>query len=153
MTDKQHSGKTPIITPRLICASSADAIAFYTEVFGAKELERYTTPEGHIVHAAISIRGAILSLADAAPDWGLCSPIQLDGSAVLISLACDDPDAIADLAVQKGSEIVVAIEDRFYGHREGRIRDPFGHLWILSKEIKKVSAEDIQRGVDAFEAN
>ena len=141
---------TPVITPRLICSSSADAIAFYTEVFGAKELERYANPEGIVVHAAISIRGAVINLADAAPDWGNHSPEQLGGSAVLMTLTCDDPDAVATHAAERGATIVIPIEDRFYGHREGRIRDPFGHLWILSKVIKQMSPEEIQRGVDAF---
>jgi PhnB protein len=45
---------------------------------------------------------------------------------------------------------VIPVADRFYGHREGRIRDPFGHLWILSKPIEEMSPEDIQRGVDEF---
>ena len=31
---------SPVLTPRLIVSSSADAITFYSKVFGAKELER-----------------------------------------------------------------------------------------------------------------
>ena len=30
-----------------------------------------------------------------------------------------------------------AIKDRPYGTREGRIRDPFGHLWILSQQVAR----------------
>jgi len=35
------------------------------------------------------------------------------------------------------AEVVVPIEDRPYGKREGRLRDPFGHLWILSQQIAR----------------
>ncbi|MDH3623599.1 MAG: VOC family protein [Myxococcales bacterium] len=139
---------SPVLTPRLIVSSSADAIAFYEKVFGAKELERYTSPEGLVVHAAISIRGAVVSLADAHDDW---YPSQRpEGSPVLMTLMCDDPDSVADRAEQHGAKILIPVADQFYGHREGRIRDPFGHLWILSRITKEMTPAEIQRGVDEF---
>ena len=136
----------PVLTPRLIVSSSANAIAFYEKVFGAKELERYTSPEGLVVHAAISIRGAVLSLADAHDDW--YPPERPEGSPVLMTLMCDDPDAVAERAERHGAKILIPVADRFYGHREGRIRDPFGHLWILSRVSKTMTSTEIQRGVD-----
>ncbi|MCG8553819.1 MAG: VOC family protein [Proteobacteria bacterium] len=139
---------SPVLTPRLIVSSSADAIAFYSEVFGAKELERYASPEGHIMHAAISIRGAIISLADAHDNW--YPPHRPEGSPVLMTLMCDDPDSVAQRAEEHGAKILIPVADRFYGYREGRILDPFGHLWIVSKPNKKMSPDDIQRGVDEF---
>lgn len=139
---------SPILTPRLVVSSSADAIAFYEKVFGAKELERYTTPEGLVVHAAISIRGAIVSLADAHDDW--YPDERPEGSPVLMTLICDDPDSVAERAEQHGATILIPVADQFYGHREGRIRDPFGHLWILSRITKKMTPAEIQRGVDKF---
>ena len=39
-------------------------------------------------------------------------------------------------AIAEKAEVVVPIKDRPYGKREGRIRDPFGHLWILSMEVE-----------------
>jgi uncharacterized glyoxalase superfamily protein PhnB len=33
------------------------------------------------------------------------------------------------------AEVVVPIKDRPYGKREGCIRDPFGHFWILSQQV------------------
>ena len=139
---------SPILTPRLVVSSSADAIRFYEAVFGAKELERYTNPEGLVVHAAISIRGAIVSLTDAHEDWYPAE--RPEGSPVLMTLTGDDPDAVAQRAEEHGATILIPVADRFYGQREGRIRDPFGHLWILSRTIKKMSPEDIRRGVDQF---
>ena len=35
--------------------------------------------------------------------------------------------------VSAGAEVVFGIADQFYGRREGRLRDPFGHLWIISQ--------------------
>jgi PhnB protein len=28
-----------------------------------------------------------------------------------------------------GAEVVIPIENRPYGKRQGRVKDPFGHLW------------------------
>ena len=140
--------ESPVLTPRLIVSSSARAISFYEKVFGAKELERYTSPEGLAVHAAISIRGAVLSLADVHDDW--YPPERPEGSPVLMTLMCEDPDAVAQRAEQHGAEILIPVADRFYGHREGRIKDPFGHLWILSRVTKKMTPEEVQQAVDAF---
>ena len=140
--------ESPVLTPRLIVSSSADAITFYEKVFGAKELERYSSPDGLVIHAVISIRGAVVSLADAHDDW--YPPERPEGSPVLMTLMCDDPDSVAKLAEQHGAKILIPVADRFYGHREGRIKDPFGHLWILSRITKKMTPAEIQRGVDEF---
>ena len=143
----------PVLTPKLICACSADAIEFYSTVFGAVETERFATPQGTIVQAMIDIRGTALSLADGSPEQGNTSPDHLQGSAVVFTLQCDDPDAVAELAVEHGATLVFPVDDRFYGRREGRIRDPFGHLWILSRQTKELSREEIQRAVDEFDAS
>lgn len=145
MVAKPMDDDSPVLTPRLIVSSSADAIAFYEEVFGANELERYTSPEGQVVHAAISIRGAIVSLADADDHWNHAAGPE--ASLVLLTLMCDDPDATAERAQEHGATILIPVADRFYGYREGRIRDPFGHLWILSRLIEKMSPADIQRAM------
>jgi len=31
--------------------------------------------------------------------------------------------------------VVSAIQDNDYGYRQGDIRDPFGHLWMIEKVI------------------
>ncbi|MGF1470090.1 MAG: VOC family protein [Sandaracinaceae bacterium] len=139
---------TPTLTPRLVVRSSADAIDFYAHAFGAEELERFTTPDGVVVHAAIRIGDAVVALADRSDDNQ--SPDDLGGSTVILTLIVDDPDAVAARAVERGARIVFPIEDQFYGHREGRIRDPFGHLWIVSKIIEELDAETIQKRTEGW---
>lgn len=38
--------------------------------------------------------------------------------------------------IAHSAEAVVAIENRPYGKRSGRIRDPFGHLWIITGKLR-----------------
>lgn len=139
------------LTPRLIVKNAAAALDWYVRVLDAEELERYAMPEGKIVHAAIQIRGSVISVIDDAPDWGNHAPPELGGSPILLHLDVDDADAVGARMVDQGAEVVIPIDDRFYGFREGRIRDPFGHLWIISQKLRDMTPEEIQAGVDAFE--
>jgi uncharacterized glyoxalase superfamily protein PhnB len=41
--------------------------------------------------------------------------------------------------VEAGATEIVPVEDRPYGKCEGRVRDPFGHLWIISHIIEDLS--------------
>ncbi len=47
--------------------------------------------------------------------------------------------------VKFGGKIIIEIADRPYGKREGRVVDPSGHLWILSKTIEDLDTEEISR--------
>jgi len=140
---------TIALTPRLIVPASRDAIAFYVAALGATEVSCMSSPKGVVVHAEIEIGGARLMLVDADPEWGNHPPSEV-GSPVILCLTCDDPDATCAAAVAHGAEVVYPIADRFYGDRDGRIRDPFGHLWILRRTIREMTVEEIQKGVDDF---
>ena len=38
--------------------------------------------------------------------------------------------------MQHGAELVIPVEDRLHGKRQGRVRDPFGHLWVVGGELR-----------------
>lgn len=56
---------------------------------------------------------------------------------VLIQIELEDCDKVANRMLAERAEVVIPIKDRPYGKREGRLRDPFGHLWILSQQVAK----------------
>lgn len=141
---------TPTLTPRLVVRDGAAAIDFYERAFGAEVLERYDSPDGKVVHAALKIRDAVVAVVDAAPVHHNLSPDDLGGTSVILELNVDDPDAAAAKVVEHGGEIVFPIDDRFYGHRDGRVKDPFGHFWIVFKVSEQRSPEAIQKDVDGF---
>ncbi len=137
----------PTLAPRLIVHGADAAIAFYREAFGAELIERYEMA-GAVVHAALRIRGSVFSLAEANAAWAM-SPPSKDIASHLLTLTVDDPDATCAKAVALGAEVMIPIADRPYGHREGRLADPFGHLWILSKVIEELSEDEINRRLNA----
>lgn len=134
------------VTPRLIVRDADRALAWYQEHLGAELLERYADSnlDDLVVHAALRIGGSIVSFAEESLDWGNPSPQHLDGSPVLLHLDVDDADAVGARFTSGGAEVVIPIADRFYGKREGRMRDPFGHLWIVSQVLEELDAADIQ---------
>lgn len=139
----------PAITPLLIVKDAARAIAFYQAAFGAVEIHRLTDPAGTIVHAGLTINGALVMLAEERPPMNQ-SPAALNGTPVLLHVYTDDVDALFDRAVAAGAEVVIPVKDQFYGDRAGRVKDPFGHLWILGTRKEEVSFDEMQRRLDAI---
>lgn len=135
---------TPTLTPRLVVADADRAIEFYQRGFDAELLERLEAGPGHVVHAALRIHGAIISLTQENAAHENLAPPALGGSPVILTLSVDDPDAVGAQLEAAGAQVIFPIADQFYGYREGRLRDPFGHLWILSKLVERLTPEQIQ---------
>lgn len=117
--------------PRLIVPDPDAAVDFYRHGLGGRLVDRHVM-DGVVVHAVVAIDDATFTLAAEVAAWGLLSPTSVGGSASLVTLDVDHAVAVAAAMVAAGGEVVVPIEDRPYGRCEGRVRDPFGHLWIPS---------------------
>ena len=138
------------ITPYLQVTNSGDAIAWYEQVFGAKEVRsRLVSPDGMCMNAEIEIEGTRLMLADEMPSVGSTSPATLEGTSVVLDLHVADVDAVFERAVKAGAEEIYPLADQFYGDRAGRVRDPFGHHWIIATRLKEVTEQEM---LTAFQA-
>lgn len=131
------------LTARLVVRGADEALAFYGRALGAEVVERYADGDGRVVHAAFSIGGVVIALTEERREWNNDAPPSLGGSPVILNLVVDDVDALGERFVAAGAKEVFPIADQFYGHREGRFRDPFGHLWILTTIVEKLSQEEI----------
>ena len=138
------------VTPRMFVRGAAAAIEFYKRAFGATELERHADLSGKIVNADIKIGDSIISLAEESPEWGNHSPQSLGGATTVITLNVEDADALWDQATSAGAKVIFPINDQFYGYRQGRLEDPFGHLWIISTRIEDVSTEEMNQRMEAW---
>ncbi|MET9364441.1 VOC family protein [Streptomyces sp. NPDC006632] len=122
--------------PKLLVRDPDAAIDFYVEALGATLTERVTDDHGLVVHAQLSLGAGAFALAQSVEEWGWHDPLTVGGSPVLLTIDLPDPAATAERMAQLGGGIVVAVEDRPYGKRQGRVRDPFGHLWVLSSDAR-----------------
>jgi PhnB protein len=135
------------VTPHLVCAGAADAIEFYKKAFGATEMMRLPGPDGKLMHACVSINGSSVMLVDEYPEMGGTSPKTLKGTPVTIHLIVDDVDSFVEQAVEFGAEVVMPVEDQFWGDRYGLIEDPFGHRWSVATPKRQMTMDEIRKAV------
>ena len=140
--DGMHS-----VTPHLVCAGAADAIAFYKAAFGAVELSRLPAPGGKLMHGAVRIGDSVLMLVDEMPEWGALGPKALKGSPVTIHLYVADVDAAVAKAVAAGAKVTMPIADMFWGDRYGQLEDPFGHRWSVATHTRDLSPDEIAQAM------
>jgi PhnB protein len=134
------------VTPRLVVRDGAAAIDFYARAFAAQEIgERFSGPHGELIHSEIRIGDSVVMLTDDAADGGpTMSRDSLDGVVtVIMATYWEDVDATWNRAVAAGAEVVYELDDQFYGERGGRLRDPFGHQWMLSKRTERLTPQEI----------
>lgn len=139
------------ITPYLQFSKTSEAIAWYVAVFGAREHRaRLVAPDGTCMNAEIEIEGTRIMLADEMPDIGSVGPGRLGGTSVVMDLHVADADAVFQASLDAGAEQIYPITDQFYGDRAGRVRDPFGHHWIIATRIRDVSEDELVRSFKAL---
>jgi PhnB protein len=134
--------------PRLVVEGADAALAFYTAAFGGEVLERYTAPDGRVVHSLVQagpVRFAVKDAGDGdpAPSGG--------GVPVIMSLDVSDADAVAERMLAAGGTVIFEIADHGYGDYGGRLADPFGHQWMLSQRIEQLDADQVQSRLDAMQ--
>jgi PhnB protein len=144
-------GRHTVVT-RLVFEDATAAIAFYQEAFGATvHDEPHTAPDGKVVHSEMRIGDSVVFLTDEGEDRNGVAPSSVGGLVTAVmALNVPDVDALWERAVTAGCEVLYPLADQFYGDRAGRLRDPFGHQWILSTHIEDVDRDEIDRRMQAL---
>lgn len=127
--------KMPGLTPHIVCDGAADAIEFYKQAFGAEEIMRLPGPDGRLMHAAVTINGAMLMLFDEVKEMGALDPNSLGGSPVTLHLHVTDADAAIDRAAGAGATVIMPATDMFWGDRYGQVKDRWGHVWSIAHPL------------------
>ena len=122
----------------LVCRDGASEIDFCKSAFAAIELSRRVSPDGTVVHATLSIGGAMIMIHGEYPSLASRAPPSDGSSPVVIYLYVEDADAIIAKAVTAGARILIPAADQFWGDRVGRIIDPAGHVWNVAARVRPV---------------
>lgn len=125
--------ETTALAPRLVVSAGDAALDFYAQAFDSE-------PADQIYEGDRLVNGHVLvgtTLVGVTQEDGVHnhSPSTVGGTPVLLSLTVPDVDEAAARFVKAGGEVVIPIDDRPYGRRDGRLQDPFGHLWILGQVL------------------
>jgi PhnB protein len=133
------------VFPYLRIRNARQAIEFYERAFGAVELFRLEEPGGRIGHAQLRFGPSVVMLAEESPERGSLSPLALGGTSFLLHLHVDDVDEFTRRVVAAGATLIMEPTTQFYGERSSRVRDPFGHEWLLGSTVENVSTDEMQR--------
>jgi PhnB protein len=132
--------------PRLVVEGADAALAFYVQAFDGEIVERYTHPDGKVVHAMVGAGPVRFAVKDAD---GYDPAPRAGGVPVIIALYVGDPDALAARMVEGGATVVFPVADQPYGERGGRLADPFGHLWMVARQTEQLTADEVQERTTA----
>ena len=144
------TGRVLSLVPLLVVRDAASAIDFYMRALGAREAVRYMdSGRRAISHADLRIGEAVFSVTEEARAWNSDAPPSLGGSPVVLQLKVENVDAAFQTMCAAGATVVFPIVE-FCGERMARLRDPYGHLWLLIERTEELSPDEIQRRRDAW---
>ena len=133
----------------LVLSDTDAAIRWYTENLGAEETMRLRGPGGQgVMHAELDFHGTQVMMADANRQWGTAPPGEL--ATFTLTLYVPDCDSVFKKCLAAGAVELQPMMDQFWGDRGGKIRDPFGHVWMIMTHKEDVSPEEIQSRFDAM---
>jgi PhnB protein len=118
------------ISPWLSVRSATEALDYYRAAFGAAESDRLEDEAGDVIVVRLSIDGADFWV-QRDPD---SSPEVVNARSVRMILSVDDPDSVFARALEAGATEVAPVSED-HGWRVGRVADPCGHHWEISKRL------------------
>ena len=135
--------------PYLSVTKADEAVEFYSHVFETSPTLLLNMPDGRVMHCEFRIGSARFFLSEELPEHGgTPGPASLGGTSVAIHLYVDDCDAMINRMVTNGAEVLMDPADMFWGERFGRVRDPFGHEWGITTQLREMSSEEIQAAAE-----
>jgi len=103
---------------------------FYKRAFGAELAAAHPVDDqGRTMHVHLYINGSSVMLGDAYPEYG--HPLKAPQAFSLV-LQVEDIDAWWKRAVEAGCDVVMPVQEMFWGDRYGQLRDPFGVDWAMN---------------------
>jgi PhnB protein len=143
--------------PHLIVSDGIAALKFYKEVFGGEEGDIMLAPDGRrVMHGEIVLDDHKLFLSDefTEAEGGTCKkPQTLGGTCVRITLQTSDANAIFERAVAAGAQVIMPVQDMFWGARYGKFRDPFGHEWGVNQQLRQLTPAEEETAARNFLAS
>lgn len=119
------------LSPFLNVRGGAAAIVFYKQAFGVEVRFRVDGDDGHVV-ATLGAGAIEFWIADESPDHHNPAPPTIDGASARMIFITEDPDTLFAQALEAGAQVVWPVADQ-HGWRIGRLVDPFGHHWEISR--------------------
>src|SRR5262245_5397545 len=131
-----------VVIPRLVCRDPANEIDFCINTFNAVELGRRPGPDGTAAHALLTIGPQMLMIEAEWPTLPSRAPAPDGSSPVVIFVYVEDVDQTVARAVEHGAQILVPLQNQFWGDRIAWVMDPAGHVWTVATRIEETTAQE-----------
>lgn len=131
------------VTPYIMAENSDQLLDFLQRAFGAVELSRTNSPDGHIRHAELRIGDSLLMLSEAKPGY--------PATVGMFHLYVTNVDELYAQAIKAGASSLREPTNEFYGDRSAGVQDLCGNQWWIATHIEDVSHEEIARRAAAME--
>ncbi|WP_120519716.1 VOC family protein [Arthrobacter celericrescens] len=122
------------VSPWIISRDTGALLAFITQAFGAREIDRLVGEDGTIGHAEARIGDSVVLAFDSRPDW--------PATPAFLRVYVDDADAALAASVAAGAVVVSEMDNSAWGDRGCRVQDPLGNLWWVMSHMEDVSEEE-----------
>jgi PhnB protein len=130
------------------------ALKFYKEVFGAEEGDNMMAADGkRLLHGEVLLDGHALFVSDefTREEGGMCqTPQSLGGSSVRVTVMTADADGVFQRATERGAQVLMPLQDMFWGARYGQFRDPFGHIWGVNQLLQEQTEAETKAAAEEF---
>ncbi|HEX4061475.1 MAG TPA: VOC family protein [Streptosporangiaceae bacterium] len=133
--------RTPSIYPRLAYRDEVAALDFLTRAFSLVERReaRMEHPEGTL--AWLEIGDGVVMIGRAGEErHGLRSPLDAGAPTAMVNVYVHDIDIHYRRAESAGAEIVMPLEDMFWGDRRYEALDSEGHRWHFAERVSETRA-------------
>jgi PhnB protein len=129
------------VTPYLVVPKAVQLIDFMKQAFAAEEIQRFTLPDGSIMHAEVRIGDSRVMLGEAGGEY---APMP-----AMLHLYVEDVDAVYQQALQAGAASLREPADQPDGDRRGGVKDQSGNQWWIATHIEDVSPEELAKREEA----
>lgn len=139
MADTKNTITVPAIVPILSFREGIRTIDWLCEAFGFTKAMVVPGEGGRVMHAELSLGGAMVMGGSEAPDTDYKRAAHPTGRAMLY-VVLDEVDEHCARARAAGAEIVLDLETKEYGGRDYTARDPEGNLWTFGTYAPELPA-------------
>ncbi|MFB4316539.1 VOC family protein [Actinomadura sp. 21ATH] len=123
------------VAPWVVTDDTGAFLDFVARAFGGEELGRVATADGKIGHGEIRVGDTVVLAFDRHADW----PVMPS----LLRVFVADADRAFAQAAEAGGRVVTGLMNDAFGHRGGRVRDPFGNIWWVESHIEDVPEDEM----------
>jgi uncharacterized glyoxalase superfamily protein PhnB len=141
----------PAVVPCVFYKDPIAAMKWLEAAFGFETTTLLTDAQGNVGHAEMEYLGSPIGVAGewAGPQLGgaaMKAPASLGGAGTqFLRITLPEAlDAHCERARAAGAAITQEPQDQFYGARTYRARDPEGHVWNFSQEVRVVSEGEME---------